>query len=65
MRDGIIVGYSNIGYPYGALTFLNDIQLGGIKPNLITVVSVLFACVDLLAPKQGKWIQGDAVRIVF
>jgi hypothetical protein len=40
-------------------------QVQGIKPNSITIVSVLPACAHLLALEQGKQIHGYAIRSGF
>jgi pentatricopeptide repeat protein len=61
----IIAGYSQNGHPHEALAFFNEMQVQGIKPNSITMVSVLPACADLLALEQGKQIHGYAIRSGF
>jgi pentatricopeptide repeat protein len=45
-------GYSQNGHPHEALAFFNEMQVQGIKPNSITIVSVLPVCADLLALEQ-------------
>jgi pentatricopeptide repeat protein len=60
--NAIIVGYSRKGYHREALTFFKEMQVQGVKPNSITIVSVLPACADLLALEQGKQIHGYVIR---
>jgi pentatricopeptide repeat protein len=40
-------------------------QLADVKPNSVTMVSVLLACAQLAAPQQGKWIHGYIIRCGF
>jgi pentatricopeptide repeat protein len=61
----IIAAYSQNGHPHEALAFFNEMQVQGIKPNSITIVSVLPACAHLLALEQGKQIHGYAIRSGF
>jgi hypothetical protein len=51
--------------PHEALAFFNEMQVQGIKPNSITMVSVLPVCADLLALEQGKQIHGYVIRSGF
>jgi pentatricopeptide repeat protein len=61
----VIGGYSQNGHPHEALTFFNKMQVQGIKPNSVTMVSVLPACAELLALEQGKQIHGYVIRSGF
>jgi hypothetical protein len=59
----IIVGYSPIGLPCESLTFFNKLQAFlGIKPTSINVVSVLLACVELLALEQDNQINSYVIK---
>jgi len=58
----IIAGYSQTGCPHEALAFFNEMLVQGIKPNSITMASVLPACADTLALEQGKQIHSYVIR---
>lgn len=51
--------------PREALTFFNEMQVQGIKPDSFALVSVLPACTHLLALEQGKQIHGVAIKTGF
>eukprot|EP01018_Ginkgo_biloba_P036700 Gb_40432 [translate_table: standard] len=63
--NAMIDGYNQNGHADEALTLFNRMQLEGIKPNLVTLVSVLPACAHLTALQQGKWIHGCIIRSGF
>jgi pentatricopeptide repeat protein len=63
--NAIIVGYSQNGQPHEAVTLFNEMQIQGVKPDSVTVVSVLPACAHLLAMEHGKQIHGYAIRSGF
>eukprot|EP01018_Ginkgo_biloba_P003629 Gb_16327 [translate_table: standard] len=53
----MVAGYTQIGLPSDALTVFQQMQIADVKPDSVTMVSVLSACADLGALKQGKWIH--------
>nr|ABR17838.1 unknown [Picea sitchensis] len=63
--NAIIGGYSLNSQHHEALAFFNRMQVRGIKPNSITMVSVLPACAHLFALEQGQQIHGYAIRSGF
>ena len=63
--NAIIAGYSQNGYLNEALAFLNEMQIQGIKPNSMTMISILPACANFIALQQGKQIHGYAIRSGF
>lgn len=50
------------GLGYLALKFLREMQLNWLKPNLVTVASVLLACANLSSLGHGKEIHGYIIR---
>ncbi|CAA7401751.1 unnamed protein product [Spirodela intermedia] len=56
----MITGYTNHGYGFEALVFLNQMLLEGIKPNPFTYSSALKACARLEDVGQGKRIHAAA-----
>eukprot|EP01018_Ginkgo_biloba_P030290 Gb_23127 [translate_table: standard] len=61
----MIAGYAQNGRFNEALTLFHQMQLAGIKPNSITMVSVLPACGYLATLQQGKWIHAYIIRSGF
>eukprot|EP01018_Ginkgo_biloba_P010114 Gb_03354 [translate_table: standard] len=61
----IIAGYAQNGYGNEALELFQKMQLAEMKPDLVTMVSVLFACADLGALRHGKWIHNNVIRSGF
>eukprot|EP01018_Ginkgo_biloba_P037437 Gb_29877 [translate_table: standard] len=61
----MIAGYSQNGFANEALTLFNRMQLADMKPNPVTIVSVLPACAHLGALQQGKWIHAYLIRSGF
>ncbi|XP_010272332.1 PREDICTED: pentatricopeptide repeat-containing protein At5g56310-like [Nelumbo nucifera] len=55
--SALIDGYVRSGGSTEALRLFNEMQAVGIKPDVVTVVSVLKACADLGALDQGRWIH--------
>ena len=53
----IISGYARIGSYADALEFFRKMQMVGIEPDEISLVSVLPACAQLGALELGKWIH--------
>eukprot|EP01018_Ginkgo_biloba_P020809 Gb_00201 [translate_table: standard] len=58
----MIAGYAQNGYANEALILLNQMQLLDLKPNSVTIVSVLPACAQLVALQQGKSIHGYIIK---
>eukprot|EP01018_Ginkgo_biloba_P005831 Gb_35190 [translate_table: standard] len=55
--SAMIAGYAQNGYAHEALTLFDQMQQSNVKPNSITMVSVLLACAHVGALQQGKWIH--------
>eukprot|EP01018_Ginkgo_biloba_P018799 Gb_11545 [translate_table: standard] len=60
--SAMIAGYAHSGHANEALLLLNKMQLQDIKPDFVTMVSVLPACAQLSALQQGKRIHGYIIR---
>eukprot|EP01018_Ginkgo_biloba_P010117 Gb_21745 [translate_table: standard] len=58
----MIEGYVQNGHAHEALALFNEMQLADVKPNSITVLSVLAACSHLGALQQGKWIHEYIIK---
>eukprot|EP01018_Ginkgo_biloba_P014303 Gb_06899 [translate_table: standard] len=58
----MISGYAQNGHAPEALTLFHKMQLQDVKPNSVTMVSVLPACAHLAALQQGKWIHDFIIR---
>eukprot|EP01018_Ginkgo_biloba_P003474 Gb_25271 [translate_table: standard] len=58
----MIAGYAQNGHASEALTLLHQMQLAGMKPNAVTMVSVLSVCAHLGTLQQGKSIHGYIIR---
>eukprot|EP01018_Ginkgo_biloba_P022819 Gb_03626 [translate_table: standard] len=61
----MIVAYVRCGHHEEALTIFNEMQLTGIHPDQYTFASVLPACANLVASKQGKKIHEYIIRSGF
>eukprot|EP01018_Ginkgo_biloba_P011245 Gb_34297 [translate_table: standard] len=61
----MIAGYAQNGYAKEALTFFHEMQLAGIKPDSVTMVSVIPALAHLAALQQGKLIHAYSIRRQF
>eukprot|EP01018_Ginkgo_biloba_P007395 Gb_14172 [translate_table: standard] len=60
--NAMIAGYALDGDAKEALVLFNQMQLGKVKPNSVTMLSVLPACYRLGALQQGKRIHGYTIR---
>eukprot|EP01018_Ginkgo_biloba_P038145 Gb_41325 [translate_table: standard] len=60
--DAMIAGYVQNGHVTDALAIFQRMQLAGIKPNAVTMVSLLPACAHLGALQQSKCIHGYIIR---
>lgn len=61
----IVSGYARIGCYADALEFFRRMQMVGIQPDEISLVSVLPACAQLGALELGKWIHFYADKAGF
>ncbi|KDP33607.1 hypothetical protein JCGZ_07178 [Jatropha curcas] len=55
--SAIIGGYARFGRSSDAIDLFRQMQIAGICPDEITMVSVLSACTDLGALELGKWVE--------
>eukprot|EP01018_Ginkgo_biloba_P020807 Gb_00199 [translate_table: standard] len=55
--NAMIVGFAQNGHSSDALSLFNQMLQANLKPDSITLVSVLQACAHLGALQQGKWIH--------
>ncbi|XP_010648655.1 pentatricopeptide repeat-containing protein At4g21065-like [Vitis vinifera] len=53
----MIGGYARLGQSAGAVGLFRKMQIAGVCPDDVTMVSVLSACTDLGALELGKWIE--------
>eukprot|EP01018_Ginkgo_biloba_P019534 Gb_23934 [translate_table: standard] len=60
--NAMIAGYAQNGHWNEALILLSQMQLQNVKPNLVTMASILSACAHLSALQQGKEIHGYIIR---
>eukprot|EP01018_Ginkgo_biloba_P026430 Gb_07153 [translate_table: standard] len=58
----IIAGYAQNGHAYEALQLFHQMQLADMKPNPITMTSVLPTCAHLAALQHGKAIHSYIIR---
>eukprot|EP01018_Ginkgo_biloba_P034075 Gb_04450 [translate_table: standard] len=61
----MIAGYAQNGHPSEALMFFHQMQRAGVKPNRVTILSVLPACADLASLQQGKDIHDYILKNEF
>ncbi|XP_052191486.1 pentatricopeptide repeat-containing protein At4g14820 [Diospyros lotus] len=55
--SAMISGYAESEHPQEALDLFNEMQVLGIKPDHITMLSVVSACANLGALEKSKWIH--------
>ncbi|CAH9076775.1 unnamed protein product [Cuscuta europaea] len=55
--SAMIGGYSRWGMCNEAIGFFRKMQIAGVKPDEITMVSILSACRELGALELGKWLE--------
>eukprot|EP01018_Ginkgo_biloba_P037424 Gb_17094 [translate_table: standard] len=55
--SAMIGGYTQNGHAPEALALFNQMQQADVKPNSVTMLSVLSACAQSGALQQGKWIH--------
>ncbi|XP_052182449.1 pentatricopeptide repeat-containing protein At1g11290, chloroplastic [Diospyros lotus] len=58
----IIAGYAQNGMANRALKLVTTMQVGGHRPDSVTIVSVLPACADIGSQKIGKSVHGYVFR---
>eukprot|EP01018_Ginkgo_biloba_P019045 Gb_02375 [translate_table: standard] len=61
----MIAGYAQNGHASKALALFDEMLLADVKPDVVTIVSVLPACAHLGDVQQGKWIHGYIVKSGF
>ncbi|KAL2346878.1 hypothetical protein Fmac_000878 [Flemingia macrophylla] len=57
----MINGYAKTGCYVDALEILCEMQVAGIEPDEISVISVLPACAQIWSLEVGKWIHNSQV----
>ncbi|KAF5178058.1 Pentatricopeptide repeat-containing protein [Thalictrum thalictroides] len=55
--NAMIAGYTQASRPAEALTLFHQMQLAGVRPDEITVVSILPSCAQLGALELGEWVH--------
>lgn len=55
--SAMIGGYARLGLSTEAVGLFRKMQIEGVRPDEITMVSVLSACADLGALELGKWVE--------
>eukprot|EP01018_Ginkgo_biloba_P022920 Gb_32227 [translate_table: standard] len=63
--NAMIAGYNHNGSAHEALTLFCQMQLTGMKPNIVTLPSVLAACSDLVDLKKGREIHNYIIKTGF
>ncbi|XP_057958576.1 pentatricopeptide repeat-containing protein At4g21065-like [Malania oleifera] len=53
----MIGGYARLGRSTDAVELFRKMQIAGVRPDEITMVSVVSACTDLGALELGKWVE--------
>eukprot|EP01018_Ginkgo_biloba_P019405 Gb_07914 [translate_table: standard] len=61
----MIKGYTQSGYDDEALRLFSQMQRAGIKPDKSTFISILSACANLAALKQGKQVHQHLIKMRF
>ncbi|KAL6284632.1 hypothetical protein ACE6H2_015561 [Prunus campanulata] len=61
----MISGYVKVGDYFGALAIYDDMKEAGVRPNAITVTSILSACSQLAALEKGKEIHRTVIDSEF
>ncbi|KAK9128156.1 hypothetical protein Syun_016953 [Stephania yunnanensis] len=61
--SAMISVYAQAGYPHLALNTFKQMQFGEIKPNEITLVSLIQACSSLDTVQRGQIIHAHVVRV--
>lgn len=61
----MIAGYAQNGHGNEALTLFYQMPLADMKPNAVTMTSVLQACAHSATLQQGKRIHSYVIRVGF
>jgi len=61
----IITGHIQNGQANDAISIFHEMQLSNIKPDVVTMVSVITACAGLAAIQQGKCFHGYIIKCEF
>eukprot|EP01018_Ginkgo_biloba_P023513 Gb_17380 [translate_table: standard] len=59
--NAMIGGYTQNGHGEESLNVFRQMQIAGVKPNLVTIVNVLLACAYLLALELGREIHNYVI----
>ncbi|KAD3337720.1 hypothetical protein E3N88_33240 [Mikania micrantha] len=60
--SAMIGGYARMGMSTSAVELFREMQIARVRPDEVTMVSVLSACSDLGALDMGKWIENYIER---
>jgi pentatricopeptide repeat protein len=60
--NAMIAGYAQNGPFNEALKFFRQMQLTSVKPSLVTLASVISACANMVALREGEEIHEDIIR---
>jgi pentatricopeptide repeat protein len=63
--NSMIAGYAQNGHFNEALQLFHKMHLTGVKPNTVTLASVLSACANLAALEYGKAVHEYVIKIGF
>eukprot|EP01018_Ginkgo_biloba_P030649 Gb_26651 [translate_table: standard] len=63
--NAMIAGYAQNGLASESMAMFHQMQLTEVKPDSVTVLSVLAACAHLAALQHGKWIHAYILRSGF
>lgn len=63
--NALIVGCTQNGYDSKALTLFDQMQMEGLEPDQVNVMSALQACAHLGALQRGRWIHDHIIRSRF
>lgn len=55
--SSMISGYADSNQPYEALSLFNDMQECGVRPDEVTMLSVISACASLGSLNKARWIH--------
>ncbi|KAG7985721.1 hypothetical protein I3843_03G040900 [Carya illinoinensis] len=61
----MISGYAHNGYNSETLEFFNLMRGSGVKPNRVSLLSVLLACGSLGALRKGEWFHNYVIQTGF
>ncbi|XP_042495679.1 pentatricopeptide repeat-containing protein At3g46790, chloroplastic-like [Macadamia integrifolia] len=61
----MISGYAHNGYNSETLDFFDLIRFSMVKPNRVSLLSVLLACGNLGVLRKGEWFHNYAIQISF